>query len=85
MEAQLKLNLTRQVHAEDGNSMVPYSFRGPGALQPLFELVVKRMGKKDRGTLIIEYVIEGLMRDVGTITLADLQGNVQLKDMLPKA
>jgi hypothetical protein len=54
MEAQLKLNLTRQVHAEDGNSMVPYSFRAPGALGPLFEMVVSRMNKKDRGTLIAQ-------------------------------
>ena len=83
MEAQLKLNLTRQVHAEDGNSMVPVSFRLPGSIVDLFETVTKRTNK-DRSKLIAEYVIEGLMRDVGTIAMTDLHSSDSLKTILSR-
>lgn len=83
MEAQLKLNLTRQVHAEDGNSLVPASTRLPGAIISLLEIVTKRTSK-DRSKLIAEYVVEGLMRDLGTIAMTDLHSADSLKSILSK-
>ena len=83
MEAQLKLNLTRTIHAEDGNSTVPASFRLPGILLSSLETVAKRSGKT-RGELIAEYVIDGLMRDVGTIAMTDLHSTDSLKTILSR-
>ena len=83
MEAQLKLDLHRTIHAEDGNSTVPASFRLPGILISALEIVAKR-ASKEKGKLIAEYVIEGLMRDVGQIAMTDLHSNEKLKNILPR-
>jgi hypothetical protein len=83
MEAQLKLNLTRQIHAEDGNTTVPVSFRLPGSIVSLIETVTKR-SNKERSKLLAEYVIEGLVRDVGTIAMTDLHSADSLKTILSR-
>lgn len=81
MPTQLKLNLSRTIQADDGNTLVSKTFRGPAFIIELVSLIAKRTGK-DSSKLIAEYVIEGVMRDVGVAALTDIHSSESLKNIL---
>ena len=84
MEAQLKLNLSRQVQADDGQKDVPVTTRIPKFIDDLIENTLAPHFGKKRSKLIAEYVIEAVCRDAGAIALTNLHSNDSLKTILAR-